>query len=143
MSCEIYTTVKHIGLPKKTIRDISFFVLQYLRIDGDISIHFIGDKKMRTLNRVYRKKDYTTDVISFAITETAFPGVHNAQDLGDIFIATHQINRQARKNGISYKEELIRMLVHGILHLAGYDHIKKKDAKIMLPLQEKLVTKCI
>ena len=98
---------------------------------------------MRTLNRVYRKKDYTTDVISFAITETAFPGVHNAQDLGDIFIATHQINRQARKNGISYKEELIRMLVHGILHLAGYDHIKKKDAKIMLPLQEKLVTKCI
>ena len=64
MSCEIYTTVKHIGLQKKTIRDISFFVLQYLRINGDISIHFIGDKKMRTLNRVYRKKDYTLNYIN-------------------------------------------------------------------------------
>lgn len=88
---------------------------------AELSVLFIGDDAMRTLNRRYRGIDRTTDVLSFSLREGAFGGV--APDmLGDIVISVPRAVRQAREAGHSLRSEIDRLLVHGLLHLLGYDH---------------------
>lgn len=82
---------------------------------------------MKSLNRQYRGIDRTTDVLSFPQEDTFS---HNDSGpgsdilLGDIVINLHKAKRQAKENGLSFNEELKRLLVHGLLHLLGYDHEK-------------------
>ena len=134
-SCNIYQTVAKIGMPKKTIQEIVFFVLSQLGVSGSVSIIFIGDMRMRTLNRVYRGKDHTTDVLSFAAQEGDMPVEHT--DLGDICISPNKIKKQAKEYEVPFQEEMARMIVHGVLHLLGYDHERPADAKKMFALQNK------
>jgi probable rRNA maturation factor len=131
--CNVYQTVASIGISKKTIQEIVFFVLGELGISGSVSITFVGEMRMRTLNRSYRGKDRVTDVLSFAAQEGDMPLPHT--DLGDMFIAPKQIARQAKMYAVPYKEEMARMIVHGVLHLLGYDHERPRDAKKMFALQ--------
>jgi probable rRNA maturation factor len=93
----------------------------------EVSILFCGDRKMRTLNRRYRRTDRTTDVL-------AFP----AQDglLGDIVISLPYASRQARRRGEPVSREIDRLLLHGFLHLSGYDH--ETDEGEMDALEAKL-----
>ncbi len=93
---------------------------------------------MRSLNSQYRGKHSTTDVLTFPLHEgeSVFT---DTQELGDIFLSGAQIERQARDFNISPREEFIRMLVHGVLHILGYDHVAKKEARQMFALQEKLL----
>jgi len=76
---------------------------------------------MRTLNRRYRRKDRTTDVLSFPFREGAFPDMAGTA-LGDIVISMPTAERQAKISGEPLRRELDRLLVHGLLHLLGYDH---------------------
>ena len=76
-------------------------------------------------------------MLSFAAQEGDIPLPN--QDYGDIFISVPQIQRQARSYGVTYNAEMARMLVHGVLHLLGYDHIRPRDAKVMMPLQDRIV----
>ncbi len=138
MECLIYNQVKNKILSDKKIVEIVFFIFKVKKINKEVSVNLIGDKKMRELNKKYRHKDKTTDVLSFPSVE--FTGVEK-QDLGDIFISIPQIKRQAKNFGIQEKEEFIRMLVHSILHLLGYDHYKKNEALLMYNEQEKIVLK--
>jgi len=142
MECNIYKTVKKIHVSKKKIESVVFCVLDHCNLSGGVSVHFIGDKRMRTMNRLYRGKDSTTDVLSFSAQEgEAFPKV--ADDWGDIFISVPKILVQAREYGVSYNSEVVRMLIHGVLHLLGYDHVKKNDAKEMFAIQDYLHKKCL
>lgn len=100
---------------------------------ADVSIHMIGDVRMTTMNAQYRGKSYPTDVLSFPTDD--------AHDRGDIFICVPQIIRQSKQFGVTPKEECVRMLVHGVLHLLGYDHQTKPDADEMFSIQEKVVKK--
>jgi probable rRNA maturation factor len=75
---------------------------------------------MRRLNRDYRGKDRPTDVLAFSLLEGAGAGVSDA--IGDVVISTATAARQARENGLTLRQEVDRLLVHGILHLVGYDH---------------------
>jgi len=77
----------------------------------------------RKLNCYYRKLDKVTDVLSFVWNEPNF--------LGEIYIAEGQVKRQAPLYGNSYYKELKRVLVHGLLHICGYDHHSKAERKIM------------
>lgn len=98
---------------------------------------------MKTLNRQYRGIDRTTDVLSFP-QEDLLPLRASAPQsdivLGDIVINLHKAMRQAKENGLSFDEELKRLLIHGLLHLLGYDHEKggyaerkmKEKAKLLL-----------
>ncbi len=104
--------------------------------NGTISVHVIGDLRMKELNRVHRGKNKTTDVLSFSAKEGKWGGKQE-DDLGDIFISAVQIRRQAKVWKVSAAEEFTRMLVHGVLHILGYDHMKKKEAKIMFGKQER------
>ena len=76
---------------------------------------------MRTLNRVWRNVDRTTDVLSFSQREGQFAEIR-PELLGDIVISVPQADRQARKAGHTLAREIERLLVHGLLHLLGYDH---------------------
>ncbi len=100
---------------------------------ADVSIHMIGDVRMTTMNAQYRGKSYPTDVLSFPTDD--------AHDRGDIFVCVPQIIRQSKQFGVTPKEECVRMLVHGVLHLLGYDHQTKSDADEMFSIQEKVVKK--
>jgi len=81
---------------------------------GDVSVLFCGDVRMRTLNRTYRRKNRSTDVL-------AFPA-GGGELLGDIVISVPYASRQARRRGEPVSKEIERLLVHGLLHLSGYDH---------------------
>ncbi|HKD11416.1 MAG TPA: rRNA maturation RNase YbeY [Thermoanaerobaculia bacterium] len=79
----------------------------------EVSVLFCGDVRMRSLNRRYRRKDRSTDVLSF-------PGAGLA--LGDIVISVPYASREARRRGATTRREIDRLLLHGYLHLLGYDH---------------------
>ncbi len=88
---------------------------------AELSVLFVGDRAMRRLNRTYRGKDRTTDVLSFPFREGAFATLH-AHVLGDIVISLPAAARQARAAGEPLIREVDRLLIHGLLHLLGYDH---------------------
>jgi len=89
--------------------------------EAELSVLFVGDRAMRTLNQVWRNKDRATDVLSFPLREGRF--LHIQPDmLGDIVISVPVAARQANEAGHSLTVELERLLVHGLVHLLGYDH---------------------
>jgi probable rRNA maturation factor len=96
-----------------------------------LSVLFIGDRAMRTLNNTWRNKDRTTDVLSFPLREGRF--LHIQPDmLGDIVISVPVAARQAADAGHSLTSELEQLLVHGLVHLLGYDHeLGLKEARRM------------
>lgn len=101
---------------------------------GTVSVVFVGDKKMRELNRLYRGRDKTTNVLSFSVMD--------GEDLGDIFICYPEAVREAKQYGLILREELKRLLIHGFLHLLGHDHEVKKDAKKMEKMEAFLGKQC-
>jgi len=94
---------------------------------------FTDDKFIRTLNNKYRGIDKPTDVLSFSLQEGAIksPEVECDKLLGDIIISVETAQRQADNLNHSMEKELTVLLIHGLLHLTGYDHEKDKDYKIM------------
>lgn len=140
MECLIFSSISKPIISNKKIQEVVSSTLVRVKRSGDISVHLIGDYKMKRLNAVHRGKDKTTDVLSFSALEG--DQVYGAEsEVGDIFISVPQILRQAKQYKVSPKEEMIRMLVHGVLHLLGYDHVKEKDATHMFALQEEMVKK--
>ena len=100
----------------------------------EISVLFVNDAGMRRLNNLYRGIDRTTDVLSFPLI-SAKPALHSRHLLlGDIVISLPQAKRQAEEYGTTFNRELSRLLVHGLLHLLGYDHEKSsyRAAKMRL-----------
>lgn len=101
---------------------------------------FVGDRAMRTLNRQYRGKDRTTDVLSFSLREGRFNGVQPDM-LGDIVISVPTALSQALAAGLTLQQELERLLVHGLLHLVGYDHERGADDARIMQLKERSLLK--
>lgn len=98
----------------------------------------VGDRAMRTLNRRYRGKDRTTDVLSFSLQEGGGPAVR-PELLGDIVICVPAAARQARTAGETFAGEIDRLLVHGFLHLLGYDHERgEREARRMEARERRL-----
>lgn len=91
---------------------------------AELSLELIGNRRMRRLNREYRKKDRVTDVLAFPTREAIVPHSlpPHAGMLGDVVISLPTAVRQAKGAGRSADEELAMLLVHGVLHLCGYDH---------------------
>jgi len=138
MTCTVYKTVKQVGISDKKVKDIVLYTLRMVGRDGElVSIHFVGDAKMKSLNSRYRGVKDTTDVLSFA-TEEGKDGFGGG-DLGDIFVSVPKIKSQAKEYSVSFREELIRMIIHGVLHLSGLDHMEKREAKKMFALQERIL----
>jgi probable rRNA maturation factor len=86
-----------------------------LRARGEVSVVLAGDRLVRRLNRQYRGKDRSTDVL-------AFPGEGGEEGLGDVVISVPMAERNARREGHTVLQELDILALHGLLHLLGYDH---------------------
>ncbi len=82
------------------------------------TVAFVSDKKMRELNRQFRGKDKTTDVLSFPLEADEFDEIR----LGDIVISAEQAVKQAEENDLTLETEIKQLILHGVLHLVGYDH---------------------
>jgi len=104
------------------------------RRGGAMGVCLVGDQVMRTLNRQHRAKDATTDVLSFPAGRA--PDPEGLRHLGDILISVPQAARQARAAGHPLDRELRVLMLHGYLHLLGYDH--ERDEGTMLRLQRRL-----
>ncbi|MEK7623426.1 MAG: rRNA maturation RNase YbeY [Patescibacteria group bacterium] len=131
-------TVKTTGVSERFVKTVAASVFRRLKDDSAIvGVHFIGDKRMCGLNFHHRGLNRPTDVLAFALRDG--DKFADKKDWGDIFLCVPQIRRQAKRFRVSYREELSRMLIHGLLHLAGYDHERKEDANVMFSLQEELL----
>jgi probable rRNA maturation factor len=87
-----------------------------------LTIAFVSDTKMRELNRQFRGKDSTTDVLSFPYKSDEFDFGETQNALGDVVISLEQARRQAAENNLTLELEISQLILHGILHLCGYDH---------------------
>lgn len=85
------------------------------------TVAFVSDRKMRELNFEYREKDKTTDVLSFPFEPDEFD-FSEEETLGDIIISAEQAARQAAENDLTFSREVKQLILHGILHLCGFDH---------------------
>lgn len=98
--------------------------------DAELSILFVNDEEITRLNELYLKRSGPTNVISFPMQSPDLPCIH-PEILGDVVISMETAGREAEQEGISLEAKTDWLLVHGILHLLGYDHEKAKDARIM------------
>ena len=87
---------------------------------GSFSVAFVSDERMLELNRFFRGKDSKTDVLSFPHEADEFDQQNDS--LGDIVISAEQAERQATENGLTFEGEVKQLILHGLLHLCGYDH---------------------
>ncbi len=108
---------------------------------AELSVVLTGDGEVKKLNKAYRGKDKTTDVLSFPLLEgKKFPKNPKGQVLlGDVVVSVPQTKRQAKANGKSFGSELALLITHGVLHLLGYDHVTLAQEKKMFRLQERIV----
>lgn len=102
----------------------------------EISVVLANDDLIQVLNREYRDKDKPTNVLTFATLDSDDPLPEDGPfPLGDIILSYQTIDREAREQGKFFKDHFIHMLVHGTLHLIGYDHQTEDDANIMETLE--------
>ncbi|NNE08507.1 MAG: rRNA maturation RNase YbeY [Gemmatimonadetes bacterium] len=116
------------AIDTESFRNIAAQVLGELADpEGEASVVFVSDERMRELNREYRNKDRTTDVLSFSFhDDPTSPGM-----IGDVYISLPTALRQAEERDMALEEELLRLMIHGLLHLVGHTHDAKEDTARM------------
>lgn len=123
---EVFSTQKRFDYLAKEASLVAQRVFLLLKKDGFwVDIHLISDKKIKELNQKYRKKNKATNVLSFPHPKDFVlpPDKKNYKYLGEIFVAPEYIKK--------HNQDIYLMIVHGLLHLFGYDHIKKQDRQKM------------
>ena len=122
------------------------FTFHHLKLKSEplISVSIVDNQMIKEINRDYRGIDKETDVISFAFLDNDERRVEKLQnpgivDLGEIYISLPKAISQAEEYGHSLKRELYFLFLHGLLHLLGYDHMKKEDELIMFNLQDEIL----
>jgi len=105
--------------------------------DGELGVAFVGDRTMRRINREYRSIDTTTDVLSFSYLEET----HAGGILGEIFVSPAVARSQAEEAGCALEEEVSRLVLHGLLHVLGYDHDTAATRRRMFARQERYLTR--
>jgi probable rRNA maturation factor len=95
-----------------------------------LSLSLVGDDAIRELNRKYRGRDRATDVLSFSLDDAPGPAVPERM-LGDVVISVDTARRQAAAYDAPLQRELYRLLIHGVLHLKGHDHVERSERRTM------------
>ena len=117
--------------PKKTI---SILLEKVIRREGisnaHINVIYVDDKKIKIINENYLNHNYSTDVISFNLTE-------KKELIGEIYISLETAEKQAKEYNVSLTNEIKRLAIHGALHIAGYDDNTKEKRNMMTSLENK------
>lgn len=125
----------------KHAKKISDFALKKENVNnGIVNIIFVSKEEIHKINREYRHVDRPTDVISFALEDNEELSFDFGRLLGDIYICVPVMKKQALEYEHSEKRELSFLIVHGLLHLLGYDHMEKEEEKIMFARQELILS---
>jgi probable rRNA maturation factor len=124
-------------LPSRKIKKIALKILELVaEKNTELSLALIGNTEMRRLNAKYRKKNYPTDVLSFPV-DGIVP--KETRLLGDVIISVEKAAEQAEDRGHSFELELITLLIHGVVHLLGYDHERSaKEARAMARVEKRI-----
>jgi probable rRNA maturation factor len=138
----------HYPLKKKVLAAAARAALEKGEVKGQvlITISIIGDRKMRQLNREYRQIDKTTDVLafpySFSAGTTKFVEQNPEGDLnlGDVVISYPQLLERAAQEDLLVDEMASFLVIHGVLHLLGFDHEKAEEASLMEPLEDSILS---
>ena len=124
----------------KDIKSVLKYALKVEKVkNANFNVIFVDNDYIHKLNKEYRNVDRPTDVISFALEDNKEEELSNVRMLGDIYISIDKAREQALEYGHSLRRELSFLSVHGILHLLGYDHMKKEDEIKILSLQKELL----
>ena len=124
-------------LPLRRIQRTAEKILSFVdESESELSLALVDDDAIAMLNKKYRRKAKATDVLSFQVEGPANGG---PRLLGDVVISIDKAREQAKAGGWTVAEEIDRLLIHGILHLLGYDHERSpKDARVMRALEKKI-----
>ena len=122
-----------INIDCNDIENIIIKIMDHLDCrNQEVSILLTGNKYIRRLNQEFRSIDQSTDVLSFPQNADEDPCIPEEVILGDIAVSLDIAKAQAKEHGLDFKEEIILLLIHGILHLLGYDHeISEQEEKKM------------
>lgn len=128
-----------VPVPKPKANDLAALCAKVLRAEvpkaeqkGSVNLVFCTDAHIRALNKRFRKLDKVTDVLSF--------NYHEDDVFGEIYIATAKTKRQAPRWKNTFSAELRRLVVHGALHLAGFDHMNARDRAVMRASEDRYLT---
>lgn len=134
---KIFPEQRKFQLPTGKIRNLTFRVYSGEKIPTNRRTNLIccSDYSIRRLNRDYRNIDKVTDVLSFPFEDNDF--------LGEIYISIKRTGIQARRFGHSFNQEFLRLVVHGLLHLAGFDHLSKTDRIRMNEKENHYLQECM
>jgi len=135
---------KHIPLDLRKIRRAAQRILAELGfLEAELSLLFVNDRQIQTLNRKYLRRDKPTNVLAFSMREGEFSTLH-PHLLGDLVISVETAKRQSNRFGLDGAEMVILLMVHGVLHLIGYEHEgTKKGAREMTLKQRELFRQVI
>lgn len=128
------------GLAEALEAAVSLVLRRHGADEGEVSLAILDDDAIQALNRQHLGHDYPTDVLSFALWEEGEPV------LGDVYVGYEQALRQATDEGVAPREELMRLAIHGTLHVLGYDHPAAAEARAaseMYLVQEELLAELI
>lgn len=136
MAVLIRNSQRLMKIDRKLITSVTREVLASLKLqDRDLSILFVDDRKMTVMNKEFFCKDRPTNVISFSYLEGM-----TGEALGDVIISVERAADEARAAAIPFYERLFHLIVHGIVHIIGYDHVKgKSEARKMRYREKKLM----
>jgi probable rRNA maturation factor len=121
MKEQIFNLQRKVSLDIDEVADFVASLKQLSEVNGaSFSIAFVSDRRMKQLNEMFRGKSATTDVLSFPREPDEFDPDKN--NLGDVVISAEQAQKQAGENGLNLETEIKQLILHGLLHLCGYDH---------------------
>ncbi len=109
---------------------------QYTQDEAEVTVRFVDNAEIQDLNKTYRHKDYPTNILSFPFE---CPDGVELPLLGDLIIAKAVVEKESLEQQKTLEEHYAHLIVHGVLHLLGYDHIESEDAAIMEPLEISIV----
>ncbi len=110
--------------------------------EGEVNLIITGDEELERLNREYRDKEGPTDVLSFSYLEPGREEIQQGKDfaVGDIYISLDRALTQAEEAGTKAEMEIALLAIHGLLHLAGYDHDTESGAEVMRQIEQEMLS---
>jgi probable rRNA maturation factor len=145
MQIEIIDNQEDVRTDLQHLKDVCSYISGKFDPDDrkSLNVILIDDGDMRDLNNKYRNIDRTTDVLSFSYLEESIGGKReeNPEVIGEVFISplTAQKNSRKQEDGWSLELEIILLIIHGILHVYGYDHEQEEEKAVMYSIQDSLV----
>ena len=130
-------------IPLKKVRQQAKAILSALdNPNGELSILIVDDSQIATLNKEYLKREGPTNVIAFPMHEGDFSDI-SPQLLGDVVISIETAYQEGKMTGISTEERFTQLIVHGILHLLGYDHERTEEEALRMEIKSNALLKLI